>query len=60
MVLPLVELPLEVHQILAAWQAATTTNVGPDAPAVDTTQAIKDTITLLTMLTTGRDHAPEL
>ena len=55
--MPLVELPLETHHILAAWQPAT--NVGPDVP-VDTTQTIKDTITLLTILTTAQDHVTQI
>ena len=55
--LSLVELPIEAHQILASWQTLAATNdLDADAP---TTQAIKDTIILLEMLTTAQDHVPE-
>jgi len=56
---PLVELPVEAHQILATWQSIVGNNglEGADAP---TTQAVKDTVTLLEILTKAKDLGPEL
>ena len=56
--LPLVELPIEAHQILATWQSIVGNNglEGADAP---TTQAVTDTVTLLEILTKAKDLGPE-
>ena len=55
----LVELPVQAQQILATWQTLKASNV---LETVDptTTQAITDTITLLEMLTTAPDQAPQV
>ena len=51
---PLVELPVQAHQILATWQTFKASNILETAdPTI--TQAVTDTITLLEMLTTAPD-----
>jgi hypothetical protein len=57
--LPLVELPIETHQILATWQAITGNNTIEGADA-QTLQAVTDTVTLLEILTKTQNHAPDL
>ena len=56
---PLVELPVQAHQILATWQTLKASNVLKTADPT-TTQAITDTVTLLKMLTTAPDQAPQV
>ena len=56
---PLVELPIEVHQILATWQSIVGNNSLEEADAL-TTQAVTDTVTLLEKLTQEKDLRPEL
>ena len=58
-ILPLVELPVQAQQILATWQTLKASNVLETAdPTI--TQAIADTVTLLEMLTTAPDQAPQV
>ena len=56
---PLVELPVQAHQVLATWQTLKASNV---LETVDhtTTQAVTDTVTLLEILTTAPDQAPQV
>jgi len=56
---PLVELPIQAHQILATWQTLKASNV-LDTADPTTTQAVTDTVTLLEMLTTAPDQAPQV
>ena len=56
---PLVELPVQAHQILATWQTLKASNVLETADPT-TTQAVTDTVTLLEMLTTAPDQAPQV
>ena len=56
---PLVELPIEAHQILATWQSIVGNNGLEGADAL-TTQAVTDTVTLLEILTNAKDLGPEL
>ena len=57
--LPLVELPVQAQQILATWQTLKASNVLETAdPPI--TQAVTDTVTLLEMLTTALDQAPQV
>ena len=55
---PLVELPVQAHQILATWQTLKANVLETADPT--TTQAITDTVTLLEMLTTAPDQAPQV
>ena len=57
--LPLVELLVQAQQILAIWQILKASNVLKTADP-PTTQAIIDTVTLLEMLTTALDQAPQV
>ena len=52
---PLIELPVQAHQILATWQTLKASNVLKMADPT-TTQAVTDTVTLLEMLTTAPDQ----
>ena len=56
---PLVKLLVQAHQILATWQTLKASNV---LEMVDPTasQAVTDTVTLLEMLTTATDQAPQV
>ena len=56
--LPFIELTVQAQQILTTWQILKASNVLEmvDPP---TTQAIADTVTLLEMLTTTPDQAPQ-
>ena len=56
---PLVELPVQAHQILATWQTLKASNVLETADPT-TMQAVTDTVTLLEMLTTVPDQAPQV
>ena len=58
MLLP-VELPVQAQQILATWQTLKASNVLETADPT-TTQAVADTVTLLEMLTTTPDQAPQV
>ena len=57
--LPLVELPVQAQQILVTWQTLKASNV---LKRVDPTtiQAVANTVTLLEMLTTAPDQAPQI
>ena len=57
--LPLVELPVQAQQILATWQTLKASNILEmvDPPTI---QAVADTITLLEILTTAPDQAPQV
>ena len=57
--LPLVELPVQAQQILATWQTLKASNVLELADPT-TTQAVADTVTLLEMLTTAPNQAPQV
>jgi len=57
--LPLVELPVQAQQILATWQTLKASNVLETADPT-TSQAVTDTVTLLEMLTTAPDQAPQV
>ena len=57
--LPLVELPVQAQQILATWQTLKASNVLEIADPT-TTQAVTDMVTLLEMLTTALDQAPQV
>ena len=58
-ILPLVELQVQAHQILVTWQTLKASNVLKMAdPTI--TQAVSDTVTLLEMLTTAPDQAPQV
>ena len=54
--LPLVELPVQAQQILATWQTLKASNVLEIADPT-TIQAVKDSVTLLEMLTAAPDQA---
>ena len=55
----LVELPVQAHQILATWQTLKASNVLETAdPTIS--QAVTDTVTVLEMLTTATDQAPQV
>ena len=56
---PLVELLVQAHQILATWQILKASNVLEMADPT-TTQAVMDTVTLLEMLTTAPNQAPQV
>ena len=56
---PLVELPVQAHQILAIWQTLKASNVLEIADPT-TTQAVTDTVTLREMLTTAPDQVPQV
>ena len=56
---PLVELPVQAHQILATWQTLKSSNVLETADPT-TTQPVTDTVTLLEMLTTAPNQAPQV
>ena len=57
--LPLVELPVQAQQILATWQTLKASNVLETAdPTIS--QAVTDTVTLLEMLTSAPDQAPQV
>ena len=55
----LVELPVQAQQILATWQMLKASNVLKTADPT-TSQAITDTVTLLEILTTAPDQAPQV
>ena len=57
--LPLVELPVQAQQILATWQMLKASNVLETADPT-TSQAVTDTVTLLEMLTSTPDQAPQV
>ena len=56
---PLVELPVQAHQILATWQTLKAFKVLETADPT-TTQAVTNTVTLLEMLTTAPDQVPHV
>ena len=56
---PLVELPVQAHQILATWQILKASNVLETADPI-IIQAVTDTVTLLEILTTAPDQAPQV
>ena len=57
--LPHVELPVQAQQILATWQTLNVSNIleTADPPTI---QAVTDTMTLLEMLPTALDQAPQI
>ena len=57
--LPLVELPVQAQQILATWQTLKASNV-LETTDPTTSQAVTDTVTLLEMLPTAPDQAPQV
>ena len=57
--LPLIELPVQAQRILATWQMLKASDVLETADPT-TIQAVADTVTLLEMLTTTPDQAPQV